>query len=35
MSCLANLLYFLEAVTGRVDYGYPVNVINLDFSEAI
>lgn len=33
-SCLMNLLYFLEDVTSKVDEGYPVDEVYLDFSKA-
>ena len=33
-SCLTNLLYFLEVVTGKIDEGHPVDVVYLDFSKA-
>jgi len=33
-SCLTNLLVFKEEVTNHIDYGYPVDVIYLDFQKA-
>ena len=34
MSCLTNLLEFLESVTKWVDEGSPVDVVYLDFQKA-
>jgi len=33
-SCLTNLLVFLEEVTNYVGFGYPVDIIYLDFQKA-
>ena len=34
ISCLTNLLTFLERVTSYIDSSFPVDVIYLDFSKA-